>query len=141
MISSWSVVWCQLTLQRPATTLHAFSAGSPAHRLPEQVRCYFGQWRARAAGQGSLPVGLQGVVVPVVGQGDDQLEASLASLCDDNVQPLEGLFVVHSWLELQVEALLDREPEYPCHAKVLPHCSRAFNILLLLRVKALTGNS
>lgn len=71
----------------------------------------------------ALPVGLQVVVAPVVGECDYQLEACLAGLTDDFVQPGEGIFVVDARRGLQVKPLLHGEAEYAHHVEVLARCT------------------
>ena len=76
------------------------------------------QWDAQCA----LPVSLEIVVAPVVGQRNDELEAGLGSLCNNDVQPLEGVLIIHPRVCLQVESLLHREPEDAHHIKILTLC-------------------
>lgn len=71
----------------------------------------------------SLPVCLEGVVAPVIGEGDNQLDACLLRLGNNDVQTLEGILVVNSGGRLQVEAPLHREAKDANHVEILPSCT------------------
>ncbi len=71
----------------------------------------------------SLPVGLEVIVGPVVGKGNDQPQLLLCSLGYHYVHAAKGLLIVDARRCLQVEALLHGEAKHAHYCEIVPGCT------------------
>ncbi len=67
-----------------------------------------------------------GIVHPVVGQSNDQLQVSLPSGGDDIIQAAESSLIVQVGADLEIEAVQHREGKHADDGEVVVLCSNAW---------------
>lgn len=79
---------------------------------------------AESEGQNPLGVGHVGVVLPVVGQHWDELQAQSLSPGDDVIEGLEHGLIEHARGDLEVDAIDDGEGKHPDDRQVVGNCAQ-----------------